>query len=82
MHARSTGMERSGPNDADQNMARSSMRFLAAVDVEAWDSVASVTLLALIEEEFGIELDVQALGQLNSYRTIFEYLEVRTEQIT
>jgi acyl carrier protein len=49
-------------------------------NVEAWDSVASVTLFALIEEEFGIELDIQALGQLNSYQKILEYLEVRTEQ--
>jgi acyl carrier protein len=49
-------------------------------NVVAWDSVASVTLFALIEEEFGIELDVQALGQLNSYQKILEYLEQRKEQ--
>jgi acyl carrier protein len=46
-------------------------------NTEGWDSVASVTLFALIEEEFGIELDVQALGQLTSFEQIREHLQAR-----
>ena len=42
-----------------------------------WDSLASVTLFALVEEEFGAELDVNALGELNSFDSILEYLETR-----
>ncbi len=42
--------------------------------VEKWDSVASVTLIALIEEEFGIQIDLEALDRLDSYRTILDYL--------
>jgi acyl carrier protein len=46
-------------------------------NIEEWDSVASVTLFALIEEEFGVELDVEALGQLTSFKTVLDYLEER-----
>ena len=40
-----------------------------------WDSLASVTLFALVEEEFGTELDVNALGELTSFDAILEHLQ-------
>ena len=46
--------------------------------VETWDSVAAITLMNLIEEEFGIEMDFEDLGELTSFRRILEYLEGRT----
>lgn len=49
-----------------------------AATTEAWDSIASVTLFATIEEEFGIEMDVQASAQLLSFPKILDYL--RTEK--
>jgi acyl carrier protein len=42
--------------------------------VEAWDSVVTITLLTVIEEEFGIEFEVDALERLTSYQSILEYL--------
>jgi acyl carrier protein len=42
--------------------------------VEGWDSVAAATLITTIEEEFGMEFDVEGLGNLTSYRSIFDYL--------
>jgi acyl carrier protein len=42
-----------------------------------WDSVASVTLFALVEEEFGTELDVNALGELTSFDSILDHLQTR-----
>ena len=42
--------------------------------VEAWDSVVTITLLTVIEEEFGIEFEVDALERLTSYKSILEYL--------
>lgn len=42
--------------------------------VKGWDSVAAATLVTIIEEEFGIEFDGEALGNLTSYRSISEYL--------
>jgi acyl carrier protein len=42
--------------------------------VAGWDSVATATLVTTIEEEFGVEFDVDVLGNLTSYRSIFDYL--------
>jgi len=39
------------------------------------DSIASVTLNALVEEEFGTEQDVNALGELTSFDEILEHLQ-------
>jgi acyl carrier protein len=51
-----------------------------ASNVEGWDSVASVTLFALIEEEFGVEMDVEALMTLTSFKEILKYLEEKTQK--
>ena len=42
--------------------------------VSGWDSVAAATLVATIEEEFGVELDMDALGGLTSFQSILDYL--------
>jgi acyl carrier protein len=41
---------------------------------EGWDSVATVTLVTVIEEEFGIQLEPSALERFVSFRSILEYL--------
>jgi acyl carrier protein len=40
-----------------------------------WDSLALVTLTAVVEEEFGIEIDPEALPQLDSFTAFGDYLE-------
>ena len=47
-------------------------------NVRGWDSVASVTLFATIEEEFGVEVDLQDLASLVSFETILGYLASKT----
>jgi len=47
--------------------------------VAAWDSVASVTLLTLLEEEFGVSIDVEDLAQFTSFENLQTYLQKRTE---
>ena len=43
----------------------------ASVDtVKEWDSVAAATLITTIEEEFGVEFDVDTLENLTSYHAI------------
>ena len=46
----------------------------SATNVKEWDSVASVTLFAMIEEEFAIETDVQDLAEVVSFERILAYL--------
>ena len=41
----------------------------------AWDSLAQVRLIAAIEEEFGLQLDMDAFEELVSYRLICDHLE-------
>ena len=40
-----------------------------------WDSVASVTLFTLIEEEFGNTISLDALDEFNTFRHILSHLE-------
>ncbi len=43
--------------------------------VEGWDSVASVTLLLIIEEEFDLDVDIEALDEFTSFERILTYLQ-------
>jgi len=47
----------------------------SASTVAGWDSVASVTLFATIEEEFGVEIDIQDMKNLLSFERMLVYLE-------
>jgi len=57
------------PNIPEQLIATASLE-----TVEGWDSVTAATLVTTIEEEFGVELNAEVLGDLTSYRAIFNYL--------
>ncbi len=45
-----------------------------------WDSIASVRLVALIEEEFQIQLELEALDQLISFAALRAHLEEHPPQ--
>lgn len=40
-----------------------------------WDSVAAITLVNVIEEEFGVELDLDKVADLDSFEKIAAYLK-------
>jgi acyl carrier protein len=42
-----------------------------------WDSMASITLLTLIGEEFGITLNMDDFEQFTSFQSLLEYLRTR-----
>lgn len=44
-------------------------------NVREWDSVAAITLVNVIEEEFGIQLDLDQIADLNSFEAILEHLQ-------
>jgi acyl carrier protein len=48
--------------------------------VEAWDSVASVTLVTLIEEEFAIEIGLEDLERFVSFDSVLEHLAKRNHR--
>jgi acyl carrier protein len=43
--------------------------------VGSWDSVGTITLLAVIEEEFGIQFEPQDLEHLVSFELILDHLQ-------
>jgi acyl carrier protein len=49
--------------------------------VQQWDSLAAVTLVALLQEEFGLEIDFGDLPQLQSFEAVLGYLDTRTNLV-
>jgi acyl carrier protein len=47
-----------------------------------WDSVAAITLMNLIEEEFAIQMDFEDLGELTSFQKILAYVNGKLAQTT
>jgi acyl carrier protein len=45
-----------------------------STSVQGWDSVANVTLLAVVEEEFGVNLEGEDLARFDSFSGILSYL--------
>jgi len=49
--------------------------------VEKWDSIAMVTLLSVIEEEFGVQFDPEDIETLASFQKIFDYVGARRKVV-
>jgi acyl carrier protein len=45
--------------------------------VAAWDSVATITLMNVLEDEFGFEMDLDDLADLDSFEKLYSYLQER-----
>jgi acyl carrier protein len=43
--------------------------------IAAWDSIATITLVSVIGEEFGIEIDLAQIGDLTSFDKLLAYLQ-------
>ena len=48
--------------------------------VKSWDSVAVVTLFAVIEEEFGVSLELDDPARFDSFQQILSYLQMVEKQ--
>ena len=53
------------------------MATASQASVEAWDSVATVTLLNVVEEEFGVTMDLEDIENLSSFESITQALKAR-----
>jgi acyl carrier protein len=47
--------------------------------VAAWDSIAAITLMNVIEEEFGFQMDLDDLADLDSFAKVYSYLQKRLQ---
>lgn len=48
---------------------------LAMEDIEAWDSMGNMAIIAAIEENLGIEFPIEDLFELNSVPSLIEEIE-------
>jgi acyl carrier protein len=44
-------------------------------NVASWDSIAAITLVNVVEEEFNIQLDFEILPELTSFESILAHLK-------
>jgi acyl carrier protein len=61
------------------NASHESIQAASPTTIEGWDSLASVTLISVIEEEFAIELDPEDIEQLVSFDKVLNY--VRSKEV-
>jgi acyl carrier protein len=47
--------------------------------VASWDSVAAITLMNVMEDEFAMEMDLDDLAELDSFEKIHAYLLKRQQ---
>ena len=47
--------------------------------VPKWDSLASITLISLVCEEFGVELNMDDFEQFTSFKSLMDYLSSKNE---
>ena len=51
------------------------IRSASAETVAEWDSMATVTLLSLVNEEFGVPIDFESVDKLVSFDAILGYVK-------
>ena len=56
-------------------LSEAEIALASPLSVGAWDSLGSVTLLSVLEEEFEVQIDPEALEQLVSFDLILDYLQ-------
>jgi acyl carrier protein len=42
-----------------------------------WDSVAAITMMNVIEDEFGLEMDLEVVADFDSFDKIYQYVSAR-----
>lgn len=60
------------------NLERGQIAGASSENVEEWDSIAQVTLLSLIGETFGLELDFEEFESATSFAAILELIRQKT----
>jgi acyl carrier protein len=61
------------PELTETDVERASVSRLAA-----WDSVATVTLAASVEEEFGIQFEADEIEKMDSFQNFLKYVATRS----
>jgi acyl carrier protein len=49
----------------------------AQADIETWDSLGHLNLMLMLEDRFGITLDIDEMAKLKSVPAIIEFLDAK-----
>jgi acyl carrier protein len=61
------------------DLSESEIPQLTQANAAGWDSVAAITLLNVLEDEFAIEMDLDHVADLDSFDKIYAYLQQRLQ---
>ena len=61
------------PDTPEQEITR-----LSIDNTAAWDSIAAITLMNVIEDEFGTKVDLEHIAELDSFARVRDYVQRRT----
>jgi acyl carrier protein len=56
------------------NLARGDIECATPRSIAGWDSIAMVTLISVVEEEFGVAIAINDIGNLNSFESFQRHL--------
>ena len=56
-------------------LSQPELQYASVTNIEEWDSLASVNIIAIIEEQFEIEIQPDDLETLTSYQQILRYIQ-------
>jgi len=56
------------------------IRTASVESLPEWDSLATVTLIAVLEQEFDIQIDLLGSPELTSFEAVQNYVRARVEQ--
>ena len=59
------------------NLTPEEVQLASPTTVESWDSLASITLVAVFEEEFAIQIEPEDIEHLVSFEGSLDYLSKR-----
>jgi acyl carrier protein len=50
--------------------------------VEEWDSVVNITLVNVVEEEFAVQIALEEIEEMLSFRRFLDYLKTKKVAVT
>jgi acyl carrier protein len=62
------------------NRSREELMSATRESIAEWDSLSFVTLITLVQQQFDIEIDLLDTDDLDSFRSMFEYLQRNTDK--
>jgi acyl carrier protein len=61
------------------DLTEEQIRRASLTSVPKWDSIATVTLISLIEEEFRLHVEADKLGELVTFELTLEFVKKQTQ---